>query len=336
MTSTCTYTPTSTRTSTSTITNTWTVSPTYTASPTVSPTPIFEMIIDVYNSAGEVVKHLMVTGSYSVPDNFTINNSTFSPDDGGKAQIIVDQTTTYWDGTNDQNLAVQNGIYYVKVDVVDKYGINHTLVQAVTVLTNSISAEFRIYNSAGEVVKNIPVTLASTGSSVLTAGAKVFAPGKSSSGALNTVEFTYMGQEIKWDGTNDPGQIVDNGVYTAAIVTTDKNAYTTVATAEITVLHDAYELLNNLRIIPNPVNNANNTVLHIKYDAVSGAKITAKIYNMAGELVKVLQDNTNAGEVVWDLSVDRKIAGGLYVAVISAGTDSGMRKTIIGKFVILR
>jgi flagellar hook assembly protein FlgD len=145
-----------------------------------------------------------------------------------------------------------------------------------------------------------------------------------------------MGQEIKWDGTNDPGQIVDNGVYTAAIVTTDKNAYTTVATAEITVLHDAYELLNNLRIIPNPVNNANNTVLHIKYDAVSGAKITAKIYNMAGELVKVLQDNTNAGEVVWDLSVDRKIAGGLYVAVISAGTDSGMRKTIIGKFVILR
>jgi hypothetical protein len=94
--------------------------------------------------------------------------------------------------------------------------------------------------------------------------------------------------------------------------------------------------LNNLRIIPNPVNNANNTVLHIKYDAVSGAKITAKIYNMAGELVKVLQDNTNAGEVVWDLSVDRKIAGGLYVAVISAGTDSGMRKTIIGKFVILR
>jgi flagellar hook assembly protein FlgD len=294
------------------------------------------MIIGVYNSAGEVVRHLMVTGAYGIPGNFTINNSTFSPDDGGRAQIIVDQTTTYWDGTTDQNTIVQNGIYYVKIEVLDKYGISHTLVQPVTVLTNSISATFKIFNSAGEVVKNIPVTLASTGSNVLTAASPVFAPGTGSGGALNTEDFTYLGQVIKWDGTNDENQIVANGVYTASIVTTDKNAFTAVASTQITVLHDAYEIIGDLRIIPNPVNNANNTVLHIKYDAIAGAKVTGKIYNMAGELVNTLHDSSGAGELVWDLSADRKIAGGLYVAVINCQTDSGMRKTIIGKFVILR
>ena len=282
------------------------------------------------------MKHLIVSGAYGIPDNFIINNSTFSPDDGGKAQIIVDQTIVYWDGTSDQNATVQNGIYYVKIEVLDKYGISHTLVQPVTVLTNSISAEFRIYNSAGEVVKTIPVKLASTGSSVLTAGSQVFSPGTGNGGALNTLDFTYMGQTIKWDGTNDENQIVGNGVYTASLVTTDKTGYTAVASTSITVLHDAYELIGNMRIIPNPVNNANNTIMHIKYDAVSGAKITGKIYNMAGELVRSLQDNTNAGELVWDLSSDRQIAGGLYVAVIYCETDTGLRKTLIGKFVILR
>jgi flagellar hook assembly protein FlgD len=65
---------------------------------------------------------------------------------------------------------------------------------------------------------------------------------------------------------------------------------------------------------------------------MSGTKVTVKVYNVAGELVKTLEDYNQAGEVKWDLQ--SKVSSGVYVAVIYARTDTGMTKTIIRKLAI--
>ena len=294
------------------------------------------MKIAVYNSAGETVKEITVSGAYTIPDNFTITNSTFSPDDGGFAQISVDQTVVDWNGKNQHGTRVENGLYYVKVQITDTFGYSHTMVQSVTVLTNSSMKEFLVYNSAGEIVKHIPISyITGTGSTVLTPNNSVFSPGDGS-GTNNYEEFTYMGQIVKWDGTDDKGDIVGNGVYRAVLATVDNNAYSAIAETSLTVLHDAYEVLTNIKVLPNPVNNASSTVLKIRYDVMNGTVVTVKVYNLAGELVKNLSDYNNSGEVQWDLSSDRKIAAGLYVAVLYARTNSGMSKTAIVKFTIMR
>lgn len=316
-------------------TQTWTATPTFTASPTATATPKYLMKIAVYNSAGETVKEVALSGSYSIPENFTLSNTVFSPDDGSYVQISVDQTVVIWNGTNQQNARVENGLYFIKVEIVDSYGYSHTMIQQVTVLTNSGKKEFLVYNSAGEIVKRIPVNyLIETGSTVLNVNSGVFSPGNG--GVKNYAEFTYMGQSIKWDGTNDKGDIVGNGVYRAVVATVDNNAYNAIAETNLTVLHDAYEVLTNIRVLPNPINDASHTVMKIRYDVVNGTVINAKIYNLAGELVKVMNDYSNAGEVQWDLSAERQIAHGLYVAVIYARTQSGMSKTAIIKFTIMR
>jgi flagellar hook assembly protein FlgD len=297
------------------------------------------MTIAVYNSAGEIVRQLITTGAYSIPDTFTLDKTTFSPDDGGKLHISVDQTSATWDGTNQQNVAVGNGTYYIKVSIVDTYGFSHTIVKEVTLLTNDISAKLEIYNSAGEVVKRIDIEgLTTTGSTkldVTPSGNQAFSPGDGDSSNSNAV-FTYMGKNITWDGTNDGGMIVGNGVYRAVVVRTDANGYTTVAEAYITVLHNAFEVIANVKIIPNPINVNKTGILTIKYDAMSGAKITVKIYDLAGELVRELHDYDNASMVTWDVRDDTHTAHGLYVAVIYGETKNGMSKAVIAKFTIIK
>jgi flagellar hook assembly protein FlgD len=278
------------------------------------------------------------TGAYSSIKDFTIDKTVFSPDDGSLAVINVDGYTFAWDGKNNQGAVVQNGLYYVKVETTDRFGYTHMQVKEVTVLTNGLTAELRIFNSAGEIVKIIPVEgLTDFGSKVLTvnpAPPEVFSPGQNTGleGSVNYAELTYMGTTVQWDGTNENGTIVNNGVYVIQLVGIDGNGSKTVAQTDLTVMHSGYEVVNNVKIVPNPVNPLQTGSLVIRYDMMSNAKVTIKVYNVAGELVKTLEDYNAAGEVRWELN--NKVSTGIYILVIYARTDTGMTKTIIEKLAV--
>jgi len=297
------------------------------------------MHIVVYNSAGEIVKDLAYLGAYTFDIDYAIENSTFSPDDGGKAIIkFTDGRIVEWDGTNQQFKKVENGVYYIKVDIKDSYGYNHAIVKDVTVLTNSIKAQLKIFNSAGEVVKIIPVDgISQFGSNeikvIYPESQKPFAPGED--GDTYAI-INYMDKEIKWDGTNDFGLIVANGIYTIQLVQVDENAYKTIAETQITVLHNGYEIINNIRIIPNPVDMRKNSVLIFKFDITRDTKVNVKVYNLAGELIRAFWNAEGVGEIRWNLTEGVKVSSGMYVVVFDATTKTGMNKKVIKRFTITR
>src|SRR6056297_2189832 len=106
---------------------------------------------------------------------------------------------------------------------------------------------------------------------------------------------------------------------------------------ETTVLHGEYEIINNVKVIPNPVDVSENNVIRFRYNTVAGTYVRVKVYNLAGELIKVLESYNGMGEVEWDVNKgEEPVSAGLYVTVIYARTDTGMEKRLIRKFVIMR
>jgi len=329
-----------------------TISPTM----TTTPEPDYDMTVAVYNSAGEIVKVLAETGAYHIIEDFEIEHDVFSPDLGEDAVITVEGNIYTWDGTNNQGVITENGIYYVKVITQDKFGNQHVAVKDVTLLTNSITLEFRIYNSAGEVVKIIPVngvsqadlengTLDLTINHPFLAGSptgtsdenNVFTPGDTA-GSEEYIEINFMSGRppVIWNGTNNQNLIVENGVYTMQMVMVDANGYESIAQAQLTVLHNGYEVINNLKITPNPINALLTEQVVFTFDVQSNIEIKVKIYNIAGELIKQIEDR-DVTSIVWNMAeFGVQYASGVYIVVIEAVTDSGMQKTIIGKFVIVR
>ena len=323
-----------------TVTSTRTAPPTITETPTVSPTPVNMMSIIVYNEAGEIVRVVAVTGAYGVIEDFTVQNSVFSPDDGGKAIIDVGGTAFTWDGKNSQGVTVQNGVYYIKVETKDNYGAIHMAIQDVTVLTNGLKTELRIFNSAGEIVKVLPVSGITTfGSNNISVSPNVFSPGDHSGpgGTTSTAVITYMGTTINWDGTNENGTVVNNGVYTIQLVGIDSNGTKTVASTEITVLHGGYAVINNIKILPNPVDTSKYNTVTIKYDVMPNTDVYIKVYDIAAELVREYHDNNSTGQIQVNIAGggDDRLASGVYVMVIYAKTGSGLTKTMTAKLSIL-
>jgi len=303
----------------------------------MSPTPDYHMSIIVYNSAGEVVRLVTRTGAYDIINDFTVENTTFSPDDGGTAIITVGGYVYEWDGMNNQGAPVQNGVYYIKVEIKDEYGYSHIVVKDVTVLTNNIIAELRIYNSAGEIIKVIPVNgLAEAGSNELKINPEspqAFSPGDPEN---RYAYITYNGNTYQWDGTNELGRIVNNGLYTIKMVVKDEKAYMSVAEAQIMVLHNGYEVVNNVKIIPNPFNPLAGNMIKIRYNAMATAKVTVKIYNIAGELVKQLAGGNGDAEIIWYMDESRgRVSAGVYVLVIYAETQEGMYGRVIEKLTVI-
>ncbi|MFP4465979.1 MAG: hypothetical protein ACLFP1_02905, partial [Candidatus Goldiibacteriota bacterium] len=333
-----TITPTSTITGTPSETATQTMTPTITMTETVTPEPNYEVNVKVYNTAGEIVYEWPDRGIWNFIKDFEVENPVFSPDDGGKAVFNIDGAVYEWDGKNTQGGDAENGKYYIHAEVKDKYGFVHSVIKEVMLLTNNVSTTVNIYNSAGELVKTIPVdTIGATGSDdmeIIPSAPDAFSPGE---GDRQYAEIHYMGEVVTWDGTNNSGMIVSNGVYMIELVNIDENGVKTVKTGDITVLHNGYEIFGNVRVLPNPVDLKQSRDVVFRFNAMENTEIYVKIYNMAGELITNIEALNGENEIRWRvLSDERKIASGLYIAVMFGVTDTGMQKREIIKFTIMR
>ncbi len=105
---------------------------------------IAQVTINIYNEAGEVVKHLfayMDDPGNSLIKGFNLSASAIvpgsaSPGTPAKVQITSDLGTVLgtWDGRSDSGTVVTNGIYYVEITATDGAGGESVITKTVTVL----------------------------------------------------------------------------------------------------------------------------------------------------------------------------------------------------------
>ncbi len=101
--------------------------------------------VNIYNEAGEIVKHLdeVVADAVTMNTGFTLSTSTFSPGlQGGSSSdlkiSLSGGTTVTWDGRGDNGEFLTNGQYTVVVTTVDGQGGNATVSKQVTIYRTSV------------------------------------------------------------------------------------------------------------------------------------------------------------------------------------------------------
>jgi flagellar hook assembly protein FlgD len=101
--------------------------------------------VNIYNEAGEVVRHLEETVADSVTMNsgFTLSTSTFEPGNQGGSnsnlQITLSGGTIInWDGRGDNGEYLTNGQYTVVVTTVDGQGGDATVSKQLTIFRTSV------------------------------------------------------------------------------------------------------------------------------------------------------------------------------------------------------
>jgi len=154
----------------------------------------------------------------------------------------------------------------------------------------------------------------------------------------SVLEIFYKGNKLTWDGKNDFGIFVSNGVYILQFVKVDDAGVEPVVKAEtITVLRYELKALSDVKIIPNPVDFGKTKNFKVRFNALKDSVISIRIYDLAGELVKGMKTAKAANEIIIDMSTEQNnLASGLYVLVIEAKAPSGRFDRIIQKFTLLK
>jgi uncharacterized repeat protein (TIGR01451 family) len=112
--------------------------------------------VGVYNSAGELVKEIWVRRLGEQVRDFNIaENPVISKLDDVVYVMHNGVEIATWDGTNVRGEPVINGKYHLKIDNVDAYGVVHSVSKEVTVSRSIALVEVKVFNSAGEVVRNL-------------------------------------------------------------------------------------------------------------------------------------------------------------------------------------
>jgi flagellar hook assembly protein FlgD len=106
---------------------------------------VSNVVLTVYNQAGEVVRHLASTWSGPI-DNVTearLTANVISPSNGTSQQGVTTTSVMSgsavlgtWDGRNDHGSLVGNGQYYIEVKVDDGKGAHSTVDLTVSVLSD--------------------------------------------------------------------------------------------------------------------------------------------------------------------------------------------------------
>lgn len=288
--------PTATRTATPSQTPTFSDTPTPTQSFTFSPTPTPQPGIHgsarVFNSAGEEVALLADgLGFYTQPQGLKAQLSAFVPDASQSMPLSVMGTSFAfsWDGANSQGQLVDAGAYTVLLSVKDQFGAITSYTVQVTVIRSPESIEVSVFNSAGERVKQAALPL-------------------SPSSTLDN---------FVWDQKDDAGKTVAQGTY-VAVLTRHSQSGVSVQSKSLTVLYG-----------PDPGLPAPRLVL-LGPDSFlirSGAADSkARVYNVAGELVRLAAASSANGDMRVDLN---GFAAGIYVIIVENQGPLGPRRTLL-------
>jgi flagellar hook assembly protein FlgD len=277
--------------------------------------------LSVYNSAGERVETLLVEKSPRPVTSLQLGpgNSITSLTGPGCAVTLYGNGTPLasWNGTNASGSPVSNGTYFLKVDSVDSLGSDQSVVQTVTVSRPLGVVMAEICNAAGEVVKTLyaaqgaqgPVTAVQLSSALLQTGPT--APGAVTIGMSN-------GTTLVWDGSGAGGSLVTNGVYYLEIISDNGDGGEEVITRDLMVVNSGRPGAGVIAY-PNPWQGGDPAIT-FKASSPQALTLSARLYDLAGERVAVLQGPVGTGQATWACGTN---ASGVYIAVVELLDESG-------------
>ncbi len=329
-----TFTNTDTPTTTNTFTSTFTptITPTFTWTFTATPVGAFTVRVNVYNSAGEVVKTIEVVhfaqpvNSLSMPAGDVITTLTGT---GSTVQLYFEGVLIgSWDGSNNSGDPVSNGAYEVKVDNIDPSGVVTSVSHQVIVNRNLSQAAANIFNSSGEIVKRLYQTVSnSTGAEMtnVNLSSNVLSPGVSKfSGKVGVVQILVMTSgspvTLSWDGTSDAGNVVTPGVYVIEVHWNNGQGSLLDITRDILVAPDAGSGAVVAR--PNELISDKGTMTTIFDGAAvaNASSLKVEIHTLTGQLVSVVSNLPGTLTAPWNASGS---ASGIYIAVVSVLDGQG-------------
>ena len=345
-------TPTFTQSVTRTDTRTITVTSTFTQSPTHSPTPVampHTVFIAAYNSAGERVRIL-----YSGAAQYQLGDLKFSAASivGGSTALTISfpgvlkdgSGSLVWDGTNDNAGALSGGVYTIKAEITDNFGQVTSLVQEVQVLPGGAQQFVRIFNSAGETVREIRLGTVK-GAADLRVGDGNASFGLEIDPATGAATQDYKIEVLGnggytvtgWNGLNDQGLPVDNGTYVIQLVSQEAGREVVVTSRSVTVLKgaDSVDATASAFLGPNPVLPSNAEIaLYYDPSKLGGKQAACRVYSLAGELVADNSDPKQTGKIV--ISPIRSLASGTYLVRFEVREGAAVYKARLLKLAIVR
>jgi len=306
----------------------------------------FTVKVNIYNSAGEVVKTI-ATEEFSEPISnialSTTNTITTLKGPGSTIEILYNGFIIgTWDGTNNSGLPVTNGQYKVQIDNVGQSGVVTSVAQNAIVNRSLSNIEADVFNSSGEMVRKLyymvddpvgsnmtNVTLSSnvlrpsvTTHTSVSGGTTYTAPTTviSHDPTLETIYIQTSGTPVTlvWDGTSNEGTIVTPGEYTIEVHWNNGAGQTTDISRQVLVM--ANTSLSGAAIAkPNVLSSATTMMTTIDASSVplaAGMKI--KIFTVTGELVQSL--TVSSTSTTWSAV---GLASGIYIVNVEIDNANG-------------
>ena len=298
------------------------------ASVNITIAAIFKVQIAVYNSAGELVDNITVEELSQEVKSFSLTGATITTLEGKTYVMVGSQIIATWNGMNQSGIPVSNGSYYLNVTSTDPNGVVTNVAQTVTVNRQVATAQVVIYNSAGEAVKHLysyadDAGNAPLGSVQLSTGMISPREGTPTPGGNNAVTITFNGTSLVWDGTDDSGAIVGNGVYLVNVNWTDGIGGQQVVSKSVLVQRGNSPATNGTVFAePNILKDTTTAKIRVNpTSANTNMTLTVSLYDVAGELVKKsVTGQTGMDEVDLDAS---GLASGLYLVVVDLHDING-------------
>jgi large repetitive protein len=294
----------------------------------------FTVKVNVYNSAGEVVKTISVQVFSQPVNSITLSTSNTITTLNGPGSIIDIFYNGYligtWNGTNNLGQPVSNGNYSIQVDNMGQTGVVTSVAQTAIVNRSLANITANVYNEAGELVRTLynvvsdpvgstmnNVTLSSN---ILRPSVAAPAGGSTTNVANILIETSGTPVTLTWDGTNSGGTIVTPGVYTIAVHWNDGTGQTSDISREIIVMPGPGA--SGIAVArPNVLNATNGMTATFDATGIQNAySIKVQVYTMTGQLVQVLTSPQGSPIVPWNAT---GMASGIYIAVMEVDNSNG-------------
>ncbi len=248
-------------------------------------------------------------------------------------------STVSWDGTNSNGQLVASGQYYAKIQAVDGFGNSVSLVSSITVIRTLLVQSLTVYNSAGEVVAQVPLTSTAAISRFdVPQSSKVLeldpATGLPLSGfPIVLVQGDGTQIQTQWNGLNAQGVPVGPGLYTMELYTQVPGQAAQRLSKEVQVLTAPSNItLGQPFAAPQPYVGG---PLAVFFTALpSGQEVHARLYNAAGELVLNSSGPGDTGRL--DIGNVQKLAGGVYVVELTWVRGAGVMERKMLKVAVAR
>jgi hypothetical protein len=284
--------------------------------------------IDIYNSAGEVVKVIPVYSEPQPINNITLSTSnliTTLQGPGSTIEIYYNGTLIgTWDGSNNSGNPVTNGNYSIVVDSVSPKGVVTSVQQDATVNRKLSDITANIYNSAGEIIRTLYFMVGDANASEMTSvnlSANIMTLGsKKGADLLQIVVYTNEGTPVTltWDGTNNSATEVVPGTYMIQLHWDNGQGETTNITRSVIVVGGGAS--GTMIAEPNVLTNGETLTTFNGTGIANAWTLTAKVYTIAGEIVKSIPGISGTAVVQWNAS---GVASGVYIVAIQAQDFNG-------------